>query len=111
MKRTEIRPLVVVAFLALFLALFTTGFLTAQEKPKADPVLSDFQKLQAENFQLRVALAQAQAQIADRDAKLASFELTARQMTLVEEFRKTLGGSPSARFDWATMKFIEEPKK
>lgn len=79
----------------------------------ADSELSDLQQLKAENFRLRVHVAELRATLADREARLASMELSQLQTALVEEFRKTVGSGPSATFDWTTLRFkdvTEEPK-
>ena len=67
--------------------------------------LTDMQKLQAENFQLKVQVAQLRATLADREGRLASVELSAQQAALVEEFRKTLKAEMTDVFDWATLRF------
>ncbi len=72
--------------------------------------LTSEQKLEAENFKLRVQVVQLQAQLAkvqnellDRESRLASVSLSAEQAQLAEKFVKALGGDPEKdAFDWET---------
>jgi chromosome segregation ATPase len=77
--------------------------------------LSETQKLRIESLkqrkeinQLRLTLAQAQAQIAQLSFALEQVKqtgLASEQQRLLDEIRKTLGASPSDNFDWDIMAF------
>lgn len=73
--------------------------------------LSEVQHLKAENFQLRLQIAQLRATLADRENRLASVELSATQVALVEEFRRALRADKDEVFDWATLAFRKPTKE
>lgn len=77
----------------------------------AEERLSEVQRLKAENFQLKVQVAQLQATLADREARLRSIELSAVQAGLVEEFRHTLQADTDDVFDWRTLTFTTPEKE
>jgi hypothetical protein len=70
--------------------------LFAQAKPESESVLSDMQKLKADNHKLKITVAQLQAQ-------LNECSLNGERTVLTEEFMKTLGGKPGEFFDWNTL--------
>ena len=67
----------------------------------ADNQLSENQKLKAQNYQLKMQLTQCQVQTVQG-------RLTTENAQLVEEFRKTLGASPTDIFDWETLTFKDK---
>lgn len=69
------------------------------------PELTELQKLKAENLKLKVALAQTQATLQDRENKLVSYELSSEQAKLVEEYRKQLNAKENEVFDWEKLVF------
>lgn len=77
---------------------------------KDAPALSEVDRLKAENFQLRVTVAQLTATVQDRERRLQEIALSAEQARLVDAFRVALKAKPDAVFDWQTLTF-QEPKK
>ena len=67
--------------------------------------LNEIQKLKAENFQLRIKLAQCNAEKQDKENKIQSIELTNEQNKLIEEFRNQLGAKAEEKFDWNCLCF------
>ncbi len=65
--------------------------------------VTEVQKLRAEILQLKIALAQAQATIADRDARLASLTLSAERDALAKDILATLKASDGDELDWSTL--------
>lgn len=80
--------------------LILPNLLSAQDKS-----LTELQKLKAENFQLKIQIAQLKATIQDKENKIASYELTAEQLKLIEEFRKQLDANEKDTFDWSCLCF------
>ena len=83
--------------------------LTFPNSIHADELTSE-QKLRAENFQLKVTIAQLRSQLQERDNKLASLELTTEQQKLLDEFRKQLNAKEDEVFDWNTLTFKPKSK-
>jgi chemotaxis protein histidine kinase CheA len=77
----------------------------AQQVPVDTTSLSELQRLKAELLQAKIVIAQLRATLADREARLASIELTQEQEKLVEEFRRALNADPMSPFDWTTLTF------
>jgi hypothetical protein len=82
---------------------------------KAVPALTAEQQLKAENFRLKVEVAQLKATLADRESRLASAALSDEQVKLAAEFVAAMGGAPGDTWDWQTMTLKRaakpEPKK
>lgn len=95
------------------LLILISGFATLNQIVKAEvnEQLTEVQKLKAENFQLRVQLAQCNATISDREARLKSAELTAEQQNLLNEFRIQLKANEKDTFDWTTLTFTSSSSK
>jgi len=91
--------------LALLLLLPIRTIAAQGTPPAIASALSDVQRLKAENFQLRVEVAQLRATLADRETRLLETQLSQEQRTLVEEFRVTLRAGPNEVFDWKTLTF------
>lgn len=90
------------------LTLFSFTAIIAQEesKPKTEVAsLSELQQLKAENFQLKVQLAQCSATVADRENRLKSVELSSEQLKLEKEFREQLHAKETDKFDWTNLSF------
>lgn len=95
----------------LCLVLLCAGLASAADAPSVVPTaLTAEQKLKAENFQLRVQLAQLTATLHDRENRLRSVEMSAEQQTLIEEFRAVLKPEKDAQFDWRSLTFTAPPK-
>jgi hypothetical protein len=78
----------------------------------ATAILSEVQKLKAENLKLRYALAEQQRASLQRE--LQGIEQDRRR--LEAEFRAALGATPDQSFDWTTLVFLpaappETPEK
>lgn len=91
-------------YLSALLLLCLTGVGIAQDAP----VLSEVQRLKAENFQLTIEVAQLKATLAERENRLLSIDLSLRQTALVDEFRATLKAAPTATFNWSTLTFTAQ---
>lgn len=85
--------------------------LDVTESKDAKHELTEVQKLKAENFQLKIQVAQLRVTVSDRETKLAQFELTIEQQKLVDEFRKQLNADEKDTFNWTTLKFDSPGKK
>lgn len=59
----------------------------------------------AENFKLRVEIAQLRATVVDLEMRLLSHELTSEQKRLEAKFRAEEEVASSAAFDWDTLEF------
>jgi methionine-rich copper-binding protein CopC len=68
-------------------------------------VLTEVQRLKAENLRLRFALLQQQ----QRDIEQAGTKLQEEAKTLEVEFRQTLKPSPEQTFNWTTLAFDGKP--
>jgi hypothetical protein len=66
--------------------------------------LTSEQKLKAENFQLKVQLAQC-------TTSLNNGSLTVEQQKLISEFREKLKAGPDDEFDWSTLTFKKKESK
>lgn len=77
------------------------GAVLAQEQ---GPALTELQKSKMEAHRLRVELAQAQAVIADREAKLAGCQLSAERTSLETEIIK----DPAYRIDWQRLELVKQ---
>jgi hypothetical protein len=75
------------------------------KKEETKVELTEVQKLKAENFNLKVKIAQLNATLQDRENKLLSVELSNEQTKLLEEFRKQLKANEKQEFDWSTLSF------
>lgn len=82
---------------SLLIILLLTSPLLAQEK------LTNEQLVKADLFKTKVALAQCQAELADRNNQIASAQLTSEQKTNEEEFKKQLKCKDNEKFDWTTL--------
>lgn len=80
------------------------------DAPAVVLALTAEQKLKAENFQLKVQIAQLTATVQDREQRLASMQLSAEQAALIEEFRAVLKPEKDATFDWRSLTFTAPPK-
>ncbi len=94
-------------FVIFSILAFSPIHLSAEDKKE----LSEVQKLKAENFQLRVQVAQLTATLQDRENRIKSAELTDEQSKLVEEFKKALKAKDNEVFDWPTLSFKLPNKK
>ena len=84
--------------------LLTLPFTANTQESK--PVLSELSRLKADNFKLKVQLTQCNVSLNDRNAKIASSDLTAEQQKLVIEFKKELGiTDEEVAFNWDTLTF------
>ncbi len=81
--------------------LLSTLTIFPQEEGKK---LTEVQNLKAENFLLK-------AQLTSCNSKLNEINLVNEQEKLIEEFRKQLGTSPEATWDWNTKTFKQKEKK
>lgn len=90
----------------LALCIIANVAMSAQDKP-ATP-LSEVQQLKAQNFALKVQVAQLQANLADRESKLASLELTKEQAVLQTEFLAAAKAPAGSTWDWSKMA-VKEP--
>jgi hypothetical protein len=68
--------------------------------------LSEVDRLRAENFRLKTALAEQQF----NEARRVLLELERERVKLEAEFVKTLGGKDGDAFDWATNALKVKPK-
>jgi hypothetical protein len=68
--------------------------------------LTPLQKARADLLQKDIRIAMLEATVADREARLMSLELSARETALVAEFKETLQADADARFDWARYAFM-----
>jgi hypothetical protein len=107
------RTLKLAALLFLVYVLFASIAFTIAAQGRADTpepsVVSELQRLKVENLQLKIALAQANATIADRDAKLASLTLSQEQASLRADILKTLNAKEGDDVDWATLTLKPKP--
>lgn len=79
--------------------------LPAQAPPATAPVLTEMQRLKADNLKLRYALLQAQQREVQQLA-----ETLERERTMLEgEFRQTLQPPAGSAFNWTTYSFDKPP--
>lgn len=96
---------ITVGFIGILVFVFTFVALMLAFGQEAIPKLTEVAQLKAELHEMRVRLAQCSATVADREARLASFELMAERTALEKEFRELLKPADGATFDWKTKVF------
>lgn len=96
-----------VTLLSIFV--FSISYNVQAQENKEEAKLTEIQKLKAENFQLKVQLAQARATIADRENRILSIELSNEQLVLEKEFRERLKPNEKDKFDWSSLSFKSIP--
>lgn len=87
--------------LIAFLIALTSAYGAAAQDVK----LSELSKLKVENLKLKAVVAQCKSDMAGKDATIASFELSAEQKKLLDEFRKELNAEETDIFDWNSLTF------
>jgi hypothetical protein len=82
------------------------------QSPADKPVLTELQQAKADLFKYQVEIAQLRATLAERESRLASVELSAKQKALADEFLRSAKAPPGSTWDWGAMapKLPDAPK-
>lgn len=92
-----------ISFCVMVVCVIAVASVASAQSPADKPVLTELQQAKADLFKAQVEIAQLRATLAERESRLASVELSAKQKALADEFLLSAQAPSGSTWDWAAM--------